>query len=215
MDRVQLNNYLSGLKTAIFVIFLISFFLPFLGLLSFFSSFSDSLNLFLLSRVVIKSVFVREDMALLLSGSIFLLSLYLTPLLYIIFYIIKKYLKFKPVNTKKVLIVLFSVIYVVFLFNCYLVMPPSSVLIPFAALFIVPAAALFYLTIRYYNQAYLLIENSMICFMHPAVFLLFWNYFTTRGKDYLFGASVYFFSYAALFIIALVEVYLSKNKRTH
>lgn len=203
------------LKIFVFFCFIATFFLPFLRFITLFSDFSEATSLVQISRLIIKTIFSREDMFLIAGGLIFLFSLYLAPLLFIIFLPAKKFVRIKPVILKKSLLYFFAAMYALYLFICYLVLPPSPSLLPVAVIFMIPVILFLFIILFYLKNSDMIIENCLICFMQPASYALFWNFFVTGGRNYMYGAYAYFFIYAVLFIVSFVQVLIFIRRKSY
>jgi len=208
MTRKNNSNFLDYLKILVFFFFIASFFLPFLKIAPFFSLFNQSVNLVLISLLVVKNIFTHEDMFLIAAGVIFLFSLYLAPLFFIILLPFRKYIRIDPLTLKKYLMFFIVVIYALYLFICYSILPPSPSLLPVAVIFMIPVTVFLFIILYYLETSFMIIENSLVCFMQPASYVLFWNFFITGGRNYMYGAYAYFLVYAVLFIVSFVQVIL-------
>jgi hypothetical protein len=201
------------LKVFVFLCFIISFFLPFLTVAPFLSTFNKPLNLVEISILVIKNISSHEDMLLIAAGLIFLMSLYIAPLLYIVSLPARKFIRLDHLRLKRFFIFFLIIMYIIYLFICYSILPPSAPLLPAAVVFMVPVALFSTVIMLYLKESYLILENCLICLMQPASYVLFWTFFITGGRNYLYGAYVYFILYAVLFVVSFVHVFIYMGRR--
>ncbi|MGA2142068.1 MAG: hypothetical protein ABSG94_06535 [Brevinematales bacterium] len=214
MESKKTGSFLwDYLKVFVFLLFIISFFLPFLSIAPFLSSFFRPLNLVGISILVVKNIFTHEDMLLIAAGLIFLLSLYLAPILYIVSLPARKFIRLDHKKLKRFFIFFLIIMYTLYLFICYNILPPSPPLLPAAVIFMVPVALFSTVILYYLKESYLILENCLICLMQPASYVLFWNFFISGGRNYLYGAYIYFILYAVLFVVSFIHVFIYLKRR--